>query len=91
MESENIADCTTDAIVHLTNNSYEISASILKKGGNEVSKIISDLHAKNNDLAECDVEISSASSNMRCKKIIHINIPSNGSADDLARVISTLL
>lgn len=69
-----------DAIVHPTNNSYylggQVGSAISNKGGNEVRLIISDLHAKNGNLAECGVDISDASKNMLCQKIIHVYSPS---------------
>ena len=75
-----ITNVSVDAIVHPTNNSYylggQVGSAISGKGGNEVRKLISDLHAKNGNLAECSVDISDASPNMLCQKIIHVNSPS---------------
>ena len=75
-----ITNVSVDAIVHPTNNSYylggQVGSAISGKGGNEVRKLISDLHATNGNLAECSVDISDASPNMLCQKIIHVNSPS---------------
>jgi len=59
---------------------------IAKLGGDELKKSISEHHVKNGDLAEFKADITDASTNMLCKKIIHVNLSSLKSNNDLKRV-----
>ncbi len=77
MLQADIVDVEVDAVVAHFYLSGLVGAAISKKGGFEMQNIINDHRASTKTyLSTCEADITDASKNLLCKKIIHINSPS---------------
>jgi len=85
-----ITDVAVDAICHPTNGTLylggQVGSAISRVGGEEVRKIIQEVHLKNGNLAQNSVDISYASKNMKCKHIIHVHSPSWSASDQITKI-----
>lgn len=85
-----ITDVAVDAICHPTNGTYylggQVGSAISRAGGEEVRKIISQVHLKNGNLAQNGVDVSESSTKMKCKHIIHVHSPSWNPSDQVTKI-----
>lgn len=93
-----ITNVKVDAIVSHFYLSGQVGAAISRKGGPELQTIINN-HRQNSNkmLSVCEVDISNASKNLLCDKIMHVNSPSwdqslqTQKINELSRTVENIL